>query len=312
MHPRHGQIIRPLLDCRRVELRNYLEERGLAFVHDETNDDVAIPRNRVRAELLPLLERRFNPSIVNVLADAARIAGDEWQWLQTEAARVTADLVEERAGQVWTVDVDRLAAHPVAIQRAVIRALLLRAASGRPVSFRHVEEAIQVARVGGPPVDGPAVRLERRSGLLVLTRRAAREPALMRQNLFRYPLSIPGEVSLVEAGCVLSAEAASSATPGAIPSSSATACLQLDRCRGPLTVRNRRPGDRLRPLGLNGRKKLQDYFVDKKVPRSQRDRVPLVVDDTDRIMWVAGHGIDHEFRVTDPAQAVLILRLRQV
>jgi tRNA(Ile)-lysidine synthase len=89
------------------------------------------------------------------------------------------------------------------------------------------------------------------------------------------------------------------------------ALVRSDLCRGSLAVRNRRPGDRFRPAGLDGQKKLQDYFVDRKVARKVRDAVPLVVDETDRIVWVAGYGIDEAFRVTDPAQAVIILKLRQ-
>jgi tRNA(Ile)-lysidine synthase len=88
--------------------------------------------------------------------------------------------------------------------------------------------------------------------------------------------------------------------------------IRLDKLHGPLAVRNRRPGDRFRPVGLGGRKKLQDYFVDAKVARAERNAVPLVVDETDQIVWVAGYAIDEEFRVTDPSQAVLILQLRQV
>jgi tRNA(Ile)-lysidine synthase len=79
-----------------------------------------------------------------------------------------------------------------------------------------------------------------------------------------------------------------------------------------LAVRNRRPGDRFRPAGLNGRKKLQDYFVDRKVPRERRDAVPIVVDATDKIVWVAGHQIDDAFRVTDRSQSVLILTFKAV
>ena len=90
------------------------------------------------------------------------------------------------------------------------------------------------------------------------------------------------------------------------------AIVRSDLCRGPLSVRNRRPGDRFRPVGLDGRKKLQDFFVDRKVARRDRDAVPLVVDAADRIVWVAGHGIDEAFRVTDPAQAVVIFKLRRV
>ena len=77
-----------------------------------------------------------------------------------------------------------------------------------------------------------------------------------------------------------------------------------------MAVRNRRPGDRFRPAGLDGQKKLQDYFVDRKIARAQRDLVPLVVDETDQIVWVAGFGIDEAFRVTDRAQEVIILTLK--
>ena len=85
----------------------------------------------------------------------------------------------------------------------------------------------------------------------------------------------------------------------------------LTTCIPPLVVRNRRPGDRFRPIGVGGQKKLQDYFVDRKVARSSRDHVPLVVDGRGRIVWVAGYGIDEAFRVTDASQSVLLLRLRQ-
>ena len=88
------------------------------------------------------------------------------------------------------------------------------------------------------------------------------------------------------------------------------AVVSLDRCGSKLWVRNRRPGDRFRPTALGGRTKLQDYFVNRKVARQRRDCVPIVVDETDRIVWVAGHAIDEDFRVTDPAQAVLVLRLK--
>jgi tRNA(Ile)-lysidine synthase len=93
MHPRRDGVIRPLLDCRRAELRSLLEDRGLPFVLDESNDDLSIPRNRVRAELLPLLERRFNPAIVDVLADEAALAREEWHWMETAARAAAAGVV---------------------------------------------------------------------------------------------------------------------------------------------------------------------------------------------------------------------------
>jgi tRNA(Ile)-lysidine synthase len=80
----------------------------------------------------------------------------------------------------------------------------------------------------------------------------------------------------------------------------------------PLAVRNRRPGDRFRPLGSPGKRKLQDFFVDRKVPRAQRDVLPLVVDAQDRIVWVPGQAVAEEFKVSDPSQAVILLSLRRL
>jgi tRNA(Ile)-lysidine synthase len=116
-------------------------------------------------------------------------------------------------------------------------------------------------------------------------------------------------VVLPDAGWVVSAETGGRATVSNAASKD-VAYVRLDLCRGSLAVRNRRPGDRFRPIGLDGQKKLQDYFVDLKVARAERDAVPLVVDETDRIVWVAGYGIDDAFRVTDRAQEVIILTLK--
>jgi len=315
MHPRRGAIIRPLVGCRRAELRAFLDARQIAYVHDESNEDVSIPRNRVRVELLPFLERRFNPSIVDVLADEADLAREEWRWMESAADDFLrrGSLPSGREDRVWRIEAAALTAVPVALGRVILRRVLTEAAGGRPVSFAHIDQALRLGREGGAPIDLPGQRMERVGPDVVLTGRPLgaagrpRSPA----NLFRYPLSIPGEVRLAEAGCVVTAEAArSAAAADELPRDRAIAVVQLDRWHGPLAVRNRRPGDRFSPPGLLGKKKLQDFFVDRKIARRRRDAVPLVVDGSDQIVWVAGHEIDERFRVTDPAQAVVVLRLK--
>ncbi|PYR59409.1 MAG: tRNA lysidine(34) synthetase TilS [Acidobacteria bacterium] len=333
MHPRNGPIVRPLLDCRRSAVRAYLDERHIAYVEDESNQDVAIPRNRVRAELMPLLEVRFNPAIIDVLAGEAEIARDEWRWMQASAddlvraAVLRSDAVRCHA----EFDVAMLMAAPVALRRLVLWRAMTDASGGRPVAFDHVQAVLRLlepdAHASG--IDAPGHRAERIGSRLVLTSKPPgavgrwspnRENPANLANLFWYPLSIPGEVRLLESGWVVSANLANSANPAnpenpenlANLANPRIAIVRSDVCRGPLAVRNRRPGDRFHPVGVGGQKKLQDFFVDRKVARQQRDLVPLVVDHHDRIVWVAGYGIDAEFRVTDPTQTVLILRLRQV
>src|SRR6185369_9373053 len=253
----------------------------------------------VRAELLPLLAERFNPNIVDVLGDEAELARAVWQWMdEASAPFLTISHV---------LDQSALRAAPVALQRLVVWRALSAASGGRHISFDHVAAVIrliQSERLDGS-LDLPGQTVQRVGNQIVLRteRRSTRTP-----NLFERALSIPGETHIPEAGCVVTARDAP-AGGGATVSSRDEAFIRRDLVRESLVVRNRRPGDRFRPAGLRGSKKLQDLFVDAKVPRATRDSLPVVVDERDRIVWVVGFGIDEAFRVTDASQAVLILRL---
>jgi tRNA(Ile)-lysidine synthase len=314
MYPQHGTMIRPVLDCRREELRTYLNKRGMTYVEDETNDDSGIPRNRIRAELLPLLVDRFNPAIVDVLAHEAELARETWAWLESVASQFE----KGDPSPDPFFEVERLLAAPPPLRRLVLWRAMNAAAGGRSVSFEHVDAALRLLNADSGAVDAPGHRVERIGSRVVLTGRrngANRANRANPVNLFEYPLSIPGEVQLAESGCIVAAEletGPADAKAAVRSGKGPLALVRRDLFQGPLAVRNRRPGDKFRPVGLGGRKKLQDYFVDRKVALGRRDRVPLVVDGSDRIVWVAGFGIDEAFRVTDPSQSVLLLRLKVV
>ena len=273
----------------------------------------------MRAELVPLLEARFNPAVVDVLAEEAEMARDEWTWMAAAADELASRACRALPDRerTWEIDVSLLLQAPRGLRRLVLWRAMTGAAGGRHVGFEHVRAALALLEDHvSSGMDAPGQRVQRTGSRLVLVGRApgaVGRPTPEPPNVFCYPLSIPGEVRLVEAGCVVSSEIRVSGPPvegGPVTSDSSVAIVRSDLCRGPLAVRNRRPGDRFRPLGFDGWKKLQDFFVDRKVERRQRDLVPLVVDGSDRIVWVAGHAIDAEFRVTDPTKAVLILRLK--
>ena len=311
MHPRRGDVVRPLLDCSRAELRELVRYRGLSSVDDETNADVAIPRNRIRAELMPRLAA-FNPNIVEVLAREADVARDVWSWLESEQQRFAAAASADGA-----LDVERLRAAPIALRRLALWRAMNDAAGGRPIDAAHVESALRLLDGrDGASIDAPGIRVHRIGARIVLTSRTGnRERPTSRErppNFWRVPLSIPGEA--VADGMTVSAElapgGAAGLARGAEMGSGSMAAVRADLFADGLAVRNRRPGDRFRPVGLGGHKKLQDFFVDRKIARGDRDSVPIVVDDQDRIVWVAGHRIDEAFRVTDASQAVVVLKLR--
>jgi tRNA(Ile)-lysidine synthase len=345
IRPRLGRVIRPLIEIGRAELREWLADRNTAFRDDESNQDPAFARNRVRHQLIPLLQREFSPAVVEVLAREAAIAAQDDERLQIDAIEMARSvvLVRERgemiplrspapaaddgfgpadlqaiAAEIEAVEVDAgglTSLHPALAYR-VSRLALSVLAPARFIGFDHVERLRALCMAPeGHELSLPGQHGVKRTGKVVLRRRRFEAFA----NSFRVPLSIPGEVILAAQGWAVSATLpAGSDLDFLIQSRDSenrdltplTAAVQ--GAMPPLAVRSRQPGDRFTPFGLGGRKKLQDFLVDRKVAREDRDSLPLVVDCDDRIVWVVGQSVAEDFRVTTPSQGVIFLKARRL
>ena len=121
---------------------------------------MSIPRNRVRAELLPLLVERFNPSVVDALAGAAEIAREEWSWMSREAQGIAATAVS-RDGDRWSIDAEALGARPLPLIRVVVYQAMTAAARGAANRVEEVDRVVDLVRFGGPPFDAHGQRAER-------------------------------------------------------------------------------------------------------------------------------------------------------
>jgi tRNA(Ile)-lysidine synthase len=311
IRPRSGHVIRPLLDVARAELRGWLNERELAFREDESNLDLAVPRNRIRHELLPYLER-FSPGVAAVLAREADLAREDEAVLAHAAADAARDVVTSAEGAT-SLDREALLALPRGLARRVVRGVL-ESCSGRFIGLDHVGAVLELA--AGEPgrrLSLPGLSAARRADRIVLEPRTVRPAAAQPPAMLPRPLPIPGEVVLPEAGWAISAGTSGGrAVPGDLAGDGPAVAVSGESLMAGLAVRFRRPGDALRPLGLGGRKKLQDLFVDRKIPRGERDAVPLVVDAGDRIVWVVGHAVAEDFQVTSPERGVIILKARRL
>jgi tRNA(Ile)-lysidine synthase len=305
--PARDGRVRPLLTCSRAQLQAELISRGQVWQEDATNADLVNPRNRVRHELLPYLERHFNPSARQALCRLADLARADDAALGDDAAAAFLRVVEWD-GPAARLDTATLAALPDAIARRVVQqALEIVGDEAYGAADVEVVRAVTAGDFSAGEVAG--VRVERSGHAIVLTERGVpASPAAA----FRVVLPIPGAVQRPDAGWTLEATAPQPLEPGRRPVTS-TDEVEIEAAGlGPgLVVRSRRPGDRLRPLGLSGQKKLQDVFVDRKVDRRDRDRVPIVTDTAGRIVWVAGHVLGDDFRVTDRTNAVITLKLRR-
>jgi tRNA(Ile)-lysidine synthase len=314
IYPRAGRVIRPLLEIRRADLHQYADDRGLHWREDETNRDLSIPRNRVRHELIPYLAREFSPGIVEVLAREAEIAREDEDRLDREAIDSATSIVLTNTGGTIEIAAAALAALHPALQARVARHALSIAPGVGLVGFDQVRRVLDLAsgERHRDSVSLPGRQVERLGDRIVIRAALSREST--NPNSFRVSLSIPGEVRLDREGWSVSAERAESAGQAAAPGSARSGIVAVAAAplALPLAVRSRRPGDRFRPLGQKGRKKLQDFLVDRKIPREMRDSLPLVVDGHDRIVWVVGQSVAEDFRVTEASRGVILLKARRL
>ena len=266
-------------------------------------------RNRVRHRLIPFLAEHFSPAITDVLARGAAIARHDADWIDEAANAAAVEIVQYGEGCL-EIDADLLAAEAPAVARHIARSALERAGDRR-VGFDHVERLRRLADAGGTApasADFPGCRVERDGSTLRLRRRSGRSvPESVREG-FEYPLTVPGAAEIVEAGMRIVAERGE--RPARLVARGEVVALPAGRISLPLTVRSWRPGDTFRPLGLGGRrKKLQDFFVDRKVPRDRRGTVPLVVDSRLGIVWVAGYAVSEGARMIDTDEGVVTLKI---
>jgi tRNA(Ile)-lysidine synthase len=311
IRPRNGIVIRPLLDARRAEIERYLRDAGETWRDDATNADRAIARNRVRHAIMPALKDAGGDGVVDALARTAALIQDDAEELERQAIEMARrDVLLDDTGR--RLRIAALEKAGPALGRRIVRRALEAVAAGRFLSLEHVEAVRSLIKGDSPAsvqVPGAVVW---RDGAALRIEPSARDVAA---GGFEARLPVPGEVALPGAGMVMSAGhgplgAEGLAAFGALGVKGDTVALQGVEA-AELVVRNRRPGDAIRPLGAPGRRKVQDVFVDRKVARQERDRVPLVVDDRGRIIWVVGHTIADEFRVTSPGARVLLLTVRR-
>jgi tRNA(Ile)-lysidine synthase len=303
---RRGIYARPLIGCRRRELRAWLDERGVSWCEDSSNAEFDVPRNRLRHEVMPAIETAW-PGGVRALARFAEVAAADEQWLTRQAELHGATAVRTVADGVELIRA-RVASLPVAVARRVVRDGL-EAAGAHPV-FREIELVRRLARSGRESAcaDLHGFRVECRGEVLRIARHAPARPIVS----FEYRLEVPGDVRIVETGGVLRASFLPGMDrPGLETGWDAIAALQVSALRLPLTVRSRLPGDRLTPLGAPGRRSLQDLFVDRKVPRAMRETVPVVVDADGQIVWVASLAVAERCRVRTAESGMVILEFKK-
>ncbi|MCL6471304.1 MAG: tRNA lysidine(34) synthetase TilS [Firmicutes bacterium] len=305
--PVRDLYIRPFIEITKDDILEYIKDNGLDFRIDASNEDLSILRNKIRHELIPLLTD-YNPQFRGSLLKTIEVVREDQSHLN-ELTNAVFEALADVGNEIVRMPIQGLLAQSLSLRRRLVRKSIKWVKSDlRGIEFKHVEAILR-----GLSEVPARFELELPGNIIVFTE--YEQLVFAKKHLFAAPklevteLKIPGITFIEPLGIAIEAEHIS---PRELKFEKNGNVAHLDAEKVPpkLKVRTRKPGDAFMPFGMVGEKKLQDFLVDEKVPRRERDRIPIVVGD-DKVIWVAGFRIDDRFKVTEDTKQVLVLKLRQ-
>jgi tRNA(Ile)-lysidine synthase len=316
---RDGKIIRPLLQSNRSEIIDFLDQNTLKYILDTSNRDTKFLRNRIRHDLIPLLERSYNPKISQSLNRLASIIRSEEEWIEG----VIHPLFEKAALDIHddqiVLSVSILKEIHEAARRRIIRKTILKIKGDlRRIGLTHIDSAINLLDYGPDygNIDLPdRIRIQRKGDVILFLREKKLfsdikvEPDRGKMVAFEYTLAKPESIFIKEISAHIKfTEMGKKELPEFCRTGQHIGFFDKDALHFPLVLRNFRHGDRFTPLGMTGTQKLKKFFIDKKVPRKERTRCPILLSGG-KIIWVVGYRIDESVKVRSLTKNVLKIEL---
>ena len=296
------KFIRPLLEVTRQEILEYLKEKNLRYRQDKTNLKTDFLRNKIRLNLLPWLNKEVNPEIVATLSRTAMILNETEQFLNKETEKIFKKVAKSTKDKI-TLDLEKFSFYDKILKRNLIRKCWQKlTADVYPLDYQPVErvlDLIESNKIGKRVNLKNGYWAELNSNQLVIFKKQpikvnilAKFPGEVRLNGFNLKGQVVERKNLPEKIKNLDEK---------------FAYLDWGKLKAPLKLRFRSAGDRFKPLGMEGTKKVSDFLVDLKVPRYKRDEILLLISGA-KIAWIVGHRISEEFKITKQTKKVLALK----
>jgi tRNA(Ile)-lysidine synthase len=310
--PVRGGIIRPLIEVERKDIERFLADNsslipGYAsrpFMVDSSNLKKDYFRNWIRTAIIPELKKK-NPSLIKTICRTSDILREEDTYLERLTTKTLMKIIsrkDDETAELFLVPLERL---EKPFLRRVLRRVIDVTKGLRGVDFNHIEDMIYLIKNGkaGDRINLPkGVRVIKEYSLVRIT---SKFPGKMAE----YEINPPGEIIIKEADAVMKARIEKEKRdPG---DGRISVLLDASKMRFPLKVRARADGDFFFPAGFGKRKKLQDFFVDEKIPRDDREKIPIVVSGND-IIWIAGYRADSRYMVTGKTEKCLRLIISKI
>jgi len=306
------KLIRPLLDIKRIQILEYLRLNNMPYRIDSSNTHTRFLRNKIRHELIPLLEKEYNPKVKYALWVISRTLREAEDYIHLQAQKEYKSLCGPKGPSV-KLGIKRLGSIHPSIRHELIR-IIIKALKGdlRQIDYRNLEQIQSVLNGEKNATDLPAtICVNRTDGYLVISKRPAATSGRVSEVRERR-LNIPGAVLIPAMGLILKAKRihkkpSFEKEKRGIKKKKAE-YIDGAKIKGGFLVRYWKNGDRMRPLGMKSEKKLQDIFVDEKIPNIERKKIPLVTY-RGKIVWIAGYKLGDDFKVRSDSKVIIRLSL---
>ena len=298
-----GNLIRPMLNVSRDEIMAYLHENNYQYCIDITNSQDIYGRNKIRLNLIPYLEKNFNPNIQVTLCRMAEAMERDKKIIEKYIDIKFKELLKDRSGSKLVLDLNLLRALDVGERGRIIRRGIEELKGNTVnVEMKHIDNAISLMDAGktGKKIDlTGGFTIEISYDNFIINKRLDKVPE------FEYNIALNEITHIKEVNKTLLARVfeAGTETWEDIEDKDSF-CVDFDLVKGSLTVRNRRPGDSITPCGMEGSKKVKDVFIDLKIPKEERDSRLIVADD-ENIIWLEGYRINDKYKINESTKKIL-------
>lgn len=307
MEYKRGSIIRPLLDIGREEIEMYCNEVKLTPRTDESNLQGEYARNRVRLELFPYIDKSFGADITRSLCRLSELATDDDSFIEQCALEAYEHCLSNKPSKQAEFDIASLKQlHPAILGRVLKRAITDVSGDidgiGR-IHYKMLSDLIDAGKTGSVAELPNGIRGLISYGVLKIYIYNENKKSIA----FDKQIVIPGSTIIEQTGDMVSASVVKrQAVDKCVPVSynSLVQLFDYDTINMGINLRSRRAGDIFKPIGSNGTKKLKEYFIDIKIPKDQRDEIPLLCVENE-VIWIVGYKISDKFKVTENTSNIL-------
>ena len=301
---RDGKLIRPLIEVWKIEIEAYAREKNIPYLLDSSNLKKDYLRNKLRLDLIPLIEEKYQPRFKKAVARTSTLLREENDYLERGAEEAYQEVVREEEGQI-TFKFSAYQSLHHAIRWRLVQKILKRMNHDL---LMDEEKGGEVTMIYSQLEEPPPSFFKEIAHDLCLEKRydriSLRKGRVKPIPPFEVELHVPGRTYIGEIEKEVVTEEVNRKKTEAIHPSPTITFFDYQRLQFPLRMRNFRPGDRFQPLGGKGSQKLKEFFIDRKIPKFERPRIPLLISG-EIIAWIVGYRIDERMKVTSETKRML-------